>query len=597
MVAALADLALRRPWVLLVANLVVLGIAVILAVGAPDRLAVGSLALSEPSGGQAAGGQPPDLVIATTGPVPVRSGVYRVALRVIASGVRANAQVSSVRRGPISANGRSSSLSVFLSSADESERQREVERIEAGIDPGPLRLAFGGEVGAPVEARHDLSRDLWRLEFLVLPFALLVLATALGPRLAVAPVLCAATAIAGSLAGLRIADAFASVSLLGIAPAAVLGLALGVEAPCLVVARFCDEAPSTPPPVAVRRALSAAGELALPLGLGAIAATAGVVATTLDQAGSVVFACGLATALAVASALVCVPALVVLWGPAAIEAARESQGEPRLARPPGALASFLARSRLRTALAGVVAAVAMLAAAAPVLHGDSQPFSAADLPVAAHVRTTLAEAAGDATPGASAASATGGGPEVPSDARQSLFEKLALAAGVSGGALAIVLLLTFRSLRVVPVAIVTLLPAAAACGLCVLLFQDGHLAAALGQRRQGALETGAAASLLTGLVAVSAARGVTALRAARGERGLGLEPGRAGETAAAFTVPAAIVATLVAAAATAVLAGAGLYPAREFGLAVAAGLLIDLVLLRVPLIAGLARWGGTEGRG
>jgi uncharacterized membrane protein YdfJ with MMPL/SSD domain len=593
-VAALADLALRRPWALLAANLVVLGIAVVLAVGAPDRLAVGSLALSEPAAEQAAGGPPPDLVIATTGPVPVRSGVYRVALRVIASGVRADAHVSSVRRGPISANGRSTSLNVFLSSGDEGERQREVERIEAGIDPGPLRLAFGGEVGAPVEARHSLSGDLWRLEFLVLPFAILVLAAALGPRLAVAPVLCAATAIAGSLAGLRIADAFASVSLLGIAPAAVLGLALGVEAPCLVVARFCDEAPSTPHPVAVRRALAAAAELALPLGVGATAATAGVVATTLDQAGSMVLACGLAAAMALASALVCVPALVVLWGPAAVDAAREPRGEPRLARAPGAVASFLARSRLRTALVGVIAAGAMLAAAAPALHGDSRPFSSFDLPLAAHARTTLAEAASGATPAGAAASATGGGAEVPGDARQSLFEKLALAAGVSAGALAIVLVLSFRSLRVLPVAIVTLLPAAAACGLCVLLFQDGHPAAALGQRRQAALETGAVASMLTGLVAVLAARGVTALRAARGERGLGLAPGRGAETAAAFTVPAAIVATLVVAAATAVLAGADLYPAREFGLAVAAGLLVDLVFLRVPLIAALARWGGED---
>jgi hypothetical protein len=59
------------------------------------------------------------------------------------------------------------------------------------------------------------------------------------------------------------------------------------------------------------------------------------------------------------------------------------------------------------------------------------------------------------------------------------------------------------------------------------------------------------------------------------------------------TVPAAICSTLVTAAAAGVLAGSDLYPAREFGLAVAAGLLIDLVLLRVPLVAALARWGGA----
>jgi RND superfamily putative drug exporter len=246
---------------------------------------------------------------------------------------------------------------------------------------------------------------------------------------------------------------------------------------------------------------------------------------------------------------------------------------------------------------GVIAAGAMLAAAAPALHGDSRPFSSFDLPLAAHARTTLAEAASGATPAGAAASATGGGAEVPGDARQSLFEKLALAAGVSAGALAIVLVLSFRSLRVLPVAIVTLLPAAAACGLCVFLFQDGHLAGAINQERQGALETGALASLLAALAAVSAARAVAAIEAVRARRslahGLTMEHGAAAEVAAFLLVPGALAATLIAAAAAGVLAGSDLYSAREFGLAVAAGLLLDLLLLRLPLVAALVRWGGA----
>jgi uncharacterized membrane protein YdfJ with MMPL/SSD domain len=70
---------------------------------------------------------------------------------------------------------------------------------------------------------------------------------------------------------------------------------------------------------------------------------------------------------------------------------------------------------------------------------------------------------------------------------------------------------------------------------------------------------------------------------------LGVE--RTAEHAAALTMPAALVATLVGAAATGVLAGADLYPAREFGLAVAVGLLLDVLLIRTPLLAALARWG------
>ena len=589
MLAALVDLALRRPWALLAANLVVLGIAMVLAVGAPARLGIGSLALDEPT--EAKGRAPPDLVIVTTGRTPVRSGVYRVALQVIASGVRSDPGVSAVRRGPISANGRSTSLNVFLSSDDDQERLRQVERIEAGVDPGPLHVTFGGEVAALLEAPRNLSGDFWRLELLALPFVVLVLVAALGPRLAVAPVLSAATAIAGALAGLRIADGVMDVSLLGIAPAAVLGLAIGVEAPFLLVARFRDEANSTAYPDAVRRTLAAAAELAVPLGLGATAATAGLVATTLDQAGSMVLACGLSVALALASAIVCVPALIGLWGPNAMDAAEEPYGAPPLRRAAGAVAGFVARSPLRTALVGVVCAAALLGAASPLLHAESRPFSAADLPASRDVQAVLAEATAGG-PGRPAASATG--VAAPSTSRQSLFDELAVAAGISAGALALVLLVAFRSLRVLPVAVVTLLPAAAACGLCVLVFQDGHIASTLGQRGQGALETGAVASLVTGLVAVSTARGVIVLRVARGERGLGLDPARAAEMTAVLTLPAAIVATLIGAAATAVLAGSDLYPAREFGLAVAAGLLIDLMLLRVPLLTALARWGGRD---
>ncbi len=148
--------------------------------------------------------------------------------------------------------------------------------------------------------------------------------------------------------------------------------------------------------------------------------------------------------------------------------------------------------------------------------------------------------------------------------------------------------------RVVPVAIAALLPAAAAGGLCVLVLQEGHLAPAIGQRGQGVLETGAIASALVALASVSSTRAVTALRATRAERSFGLEPPMAAETAAAFTVPAAVFATLVAALGAGALAGADLYPAREFGLAVAVGLLADLILLRVPLLCALARWGGSE---
>jgi uncharacterized membrane protein YdfJ with MMPL/SSD domain len=68
----------------------------------------------------------------------------------------------------------------------------------------------------------------------------------------------------------------------------------------------------------------------------------------------------------------------------------------------------------------------------------------------------------------------------------------------------------------------------------------------------------------------------------------GLEPEMAAQWTASLLVPGVIVATLIGAAATGVLAGATLYPAREFGLAVAIGLVLDLILVRLPLTAALA---------
>jgi hypothetical protein len=517
--------------------------------------------------------------------MPVRSGPYRVALGVISSQLRSDPGVTSVRSGPVSGDRRSTSLVVTMASGDDVGRQRAVERIEQAIDPGPLRVSLGGRVATLLEARDRLWDDLWKVGLVAAVMALGLGALALGPPLAIAPLLCAATAIAGALAGLRLVGGLADVSLLGIAPAAVLGLALGVEAPCLLVARFRDEAASVPGDQAMRAALMAAGGATVPIALGALGAAAGILLTAFDQAPSMLLACALAVALALGSALTCVPALLALSRYRTTASGGRGVGEPWLGRGPGALARYLARSPTSAGLAAILATALMVVAGLPLVQGESRPFSASDLPSRSEAAKASAVAA-DVAPAASREAKV-------SAAETTLFGRLPLAAAISAAALALVLGVTV-SPRVVPVALVSVLPAAAACGLCVLVFQQGHLAGAIGQRGQGALETGAVASMLTALVAISAARAITATRAVRSERALGLGPALAAEMAAAFTVPAAIVASVVTGVAAAGLAGSGMYPAREFGLAVAAGVLIDLALLRVPLLAALARWGGSD---
>jgi len=560
------DLAARRPWALLAANLLFLAAVMAVAIAGANSLPIGATSASGSTSGE------PDLIIATTGRDRARSGTYRVALRVISSQVQTDTGVARVRRGPVSEDGRSTSLIVTLAGASASDRQETVERIEAGIDPGPLKVAYGGEVATLLDARHELATDFWKLELLAMPFAALILALALGARLAAAPIICAITAIAGALAGLVLLGLVADVSLLGSAPAAVVGLVLGIEAPCALFARFrAEEAMRTPRPEALRRAVHATADLAIPAVVAASLVTAGLVATSLDQAPSMIVGCTLAAALALGSALVCSPAIVWLSGDD-----RHATGRAPvtvwLARGPARLAGRLAGSRRSTVLAACICAALMLAAAIPLVHAQGQPFSALDLPAdsSAAEATELAGVVGG-----------GGGDAV--------FGDLPLAAGVAAVALVVVLGVLFRSRLALPVGVASLLPATAACGLCVLVFQDGHLAGEIGLSRQDALESGAAASLLVALASVSAARSASAMQAEQEAASGGLQPGWAAQWIASLLVPGAIVATLIGAAATGVLAGASLYSAREFGLAVAVGLLLDLILVRLPLIAALAR--------
>jgi hypothetical protein len=76
--------------------------------------------------------------------------------------------------------------------------------------------------------------------------------------------------------------------------------------------------------------------------------------------------------------------------------------------------------------------------------------------------------------------------------------------------------------------------------------------------------------------------------AVRAESRLGAGAGGTAELAAGIVLPATAAASLAVGATTAVLAGADLYAAREFGLMVAFGLVVDLVL-RPPLVAVLSR--------
>jgi hypothetical protein len=578
---ALADLALRRPWVLLALNLVAAAAAVVASLGAPAQLGIGSTRLEGEAG--------PELVIALEGDVAADTRVFEVAEDVITAQVEADPAVARVQaaRQRNGAQERGSTLVVRFEDVSDDERQRAVERLDERIDPGPLRVTLGGETAALVEARRSLGSDLWRAELLVLPLVLLAMAAAAGPRLLLAPMLAAVTAVAGTLALMRLVGVAADVSLLGLAPGAVVGAVLGIELPAMVAAIHRDEATLSAGPEALRRTVAGGARRAGVIATAASLPALGLLATPLDQAPSLAFGCALGAWLAAASALTGTPALIAIRaGRGGTEATtvsgpdveeEEGGGEGRVVEALRRLPGVIAAGRLRICAALAVAAVPLAALTVAAIDGSSQPLTADQFLSGTAPRSALGAAG-------SVAETAG-----------SLFEELPLAAAIAAALLTLATLLVTRrpgALLVVPA---SLIGAAAGLGACVLVFQDGHLAELLDIVPRDALDTEAVATAACALAALGAARSAAALAASRAERRLGVGPEGTAELAAAFTLPGVAMATVAGVALTGALLGVDLYAAKEFGFAVAVGLLLDLLLVRVPLLAALARWGAREG--
>lgn len=241
LVLGIVDLALRRPWALLGANLAVAAIAIVASLGAPGDLGVGSTHLD--------GARQEALAVVLERDRATGPGALAVAQDVVASQLEADPAIGSVR--VVRDRQRRSVLVAELEAISAAAREDAVERIERDIDPGQLQVTVGGETPALIEARRFLGDDLWRLGLLVLPLVLLLAVVATGIRLAIAPVVCTVTAVAGSLALLRLTGVVFDVSLLGIAPALVVGTVLGTETPALVARFHREEAAISPAPAAL----------------------------------------------------------------------------------------------------------------------------------------------------------------------------------------------------------------------------------------------------------------------------------------------------------------------------------------------------------
>ena len=547
---AVGERALKSPWALIAGNVAVLAVASVAAAGAPAELGIGSTRLDDDAA---------SLLVVLEGDEAADSRVLGVTRDVVVAQVEADPAVAGVEVQPAARSAQRLVLVVDTQDASSAERQEALERLEARIDPGPLRVLIGGETAVLTEARQDVGGDLWRLELLMLPFVFLVAALTLGPRLAPAALLSAAMGITATLAAMRALGLVLDVSLLGIAPAFVISAVVGLELPALLVQRYRAEPARSPPAMALRRALESSGGLiALACGLAAVPAF-GLLVTGLDQAPSLILGCGLAAIFVAGSALISTAALIALYPPL-------RAGVERRRRVP----EWLTASTLRAVGSLLVAVAAVAAVAVPSLDGVSRALVATDL--SAGSEAALAAKLGDVT-------LAGGG---------SLLGDLPLAAIVATGLVAIVALAIARRPGFVLAALVTPLPAAAGIGASVFVFQQGNLAELFGAETTDGVQTAAVACAATAVAAVTAARTGLVLAAMHAERRQGTIPVPPAEQIGAMLLPGVLAATLVGVLVASALIGADLDAAKQFGLACAVGLLADL-LLRVPLLAVLAR--------
>jgi uncharacterized membrane protein YdfJ with MMPL/SSD domain len=676
MLSALADAALSRPRAVLGTTIAVLVVAAALAVATVDRLALAPLGASGSESARTAdelaaalGHEPaPGLLLVTSGRKreKVNSGVYRVALDVISSQSETNPEVAEVRRGPVSRDGRTTVLALYFRDDDPGAQREAAAGLESELDPGPLDVLVGGQVGILSDARDGLWGELGPLELIALPIAAVVLVIAFGLRLAAGPVLAAAIGALGSIGVMALTDGVTTVSISGIAPATVVAIGLGIESCRLLSARYREQAAiPTRAEDAVRTALDTAGPPVVLATIAATAVAASVAVIPVLDARSAALGGGLAAVLSGAVSLAVMPALLVLTPPSAAPAA-STGSPPREGRGIWyRMEAALTRRAWIAALLVVLPAAALIVVALPGLRADTVPLDAAALPddSGAHrgearvvselgsattapvlvptptqdgrgqredLRAELARVPGvadvggtsqpgllgagtEARPGSlgarDAVEATRSAPVVgvadvggrdaeALDANRALLDRLPIAAGLAALLLAALLVVfVFRGVLSLPRAIISAavlaiaskLPAAAAGGLLVFVFQDGRLTATLGYTPEGGPELVAVICVLAAVATVSAARTVHFAATIGAERELRFVAWDRVPRGGALTLPGVAASTAVLVAATVVLAGSDLVAAKEFGLATAAGVALDFLLLRVLLAPGLAR--------
>ncbi|HEX2361910.1 MAG TPA: MMPL family transporter, partial [Jiangellaceae bacterium] len=235
-------------------------------------------------------------------------------------------------------------------------------------DAGAVQVIVGGPAVAGDDIEEQVGADLALAESIAVPVILVLLVVAFGSVVAaLLPLVVGAIAIMGTFGELSVLGSATDVAIYAINLTTALGLGLGIDYALLMVSRYREElAAGRSVPDAVVRTTETAGRTILFSGLAVAAALAALLVFPLYFLRSFAYAGIGVVAIAVAGALIALPALLAVLG------TRVNAGSlPWLRRPSSAAAPFwgrlAARVMRRPVLAGGAVVALLVVAAVPLL--------------------------------------------------------------------------------------------------------------------------------------------------------------------------------------------------------------------------------------
>jgi RND superfamily putative drug exporter len=285
-----------------------------------------------------------------------------------------HARVAGAGGGLVSADGRSALVTFTVPGQVGDEDQRVVPdlRAVAGVQARyrSLLVTEGGDASADRAANAQVSQDFRKAELTSVPITLVLLLLAFGALIAAGiPLLLAATAVVTAISLLAIPGHWLPVGSSTSEVVLLIGMAVGVDYSLFYLRREREErVAGASTAQALRTAARTSGRAIVVSGLTVMIALAGLFLTGYPVFTGIAIGTILVVGVAVAGSVTVLPALLSWLGPWADRGRIPFLGRRRTAARPSRVWTGLVRRVVRRPAAwGAVAAVGMLALAAPAV--------------------------------------------------------------------------------------------------------------------------------------------------------------------------------------------------------------------------------------